>query len=272
MAVTLDDIKKLREMTKAGIADCKKALTEANGDFDEAMKLIRERGQAIAAKRSDREAQEGCVLAGTNGEFAAIVAVKCETDFVAKNEDFVNLTKKVLGAVLENQPSDIEAVKALQVDGMSIVDLIAERSGQTGEKMELGAYEYLKGASVSAYNHQGNMLASIVAFNEAGVSAEVSKNIALQVAGYSPIAIDENDVPEEIKERELEIGREKARQEGKPEAILDRIAQGRLSKFYKESTLFAQEFTMDEKITVGQYLKAQGATVSGFKRLTLNQE
>ncbi len=272
MAVTLDDIKKLRELTKAGIADCKKALTESNGNMDEAVKLIRERGQAIAAKRTDRAAEEGCCLSGTNGNYAAIVAVKCETDFVANNEDFVNMTKSILNEVLNTKPADAEAVKAMVIDGKSVNDMIAERSGVTGEKMLFDAFESLEGATVASYVHQGNKLSTLVAFKEEGVSAEVGKNIAMQIAGYNPISIDADSVPADVKQRELEIGMEKARQDGKPENMLERIAQGRLQKFYKESTLVAQPFLMDEKITVGEYLKKNNATVVAFKRVNLNQD
>lgn len=272
MAVTLEDIKKLRELTKAGIADCKKALAEANGNMEEAIKLIRERGQAIAAKRTDRAAEEGCCLSGNEGGFAAIVAVKCETDFVANNADFIGMTKDILAEVLKNKPASTDDVLALSVNGMSVKDLIADRSGVTGEKMEFGAFESLEGASVASYVHQGNKLCTLVSFKESGVSAEVGKNIAMQIAGYNPVSIDADSVPADIKQRELEIGMEKARQDGKPENMLERIAQGRLQKFYKESTLLAQPFLMDEKITVAEYLKKNNATVVAFKRVNLNQD
>lgn len=272
MAISMTDVKKLRELTSAGFMDCKKALEESNGDFDEAVKLIKERGQAVAAKRSDREATEGCVLAGVNGNFAALVAVKCETDFVARNEDFINMTKSVLDAVLAAKPKTMEEVAALKVGNLSVADLIIERSGVTGEKMELGAYECLEGESLIAYIHPGNKLASLVAFKESGVDEKIKKNIAMQVAGMNPMAIDESGVSEEAKQNELEVAKEKARQEGKPEAILDRIAQGRLHKFYQEVTLLAQEFFMDPKMTVADYLKANNVNVAAFKRFTLNQE
>jgi elongation factor Ts len=272
MAVTMADISKLRTMTGAGMMDCKKALTEANGDFDQAIKLIRERGQAIAAKRSDREASEGCVLAGINGSFAAIVAVKCETDFVAKNADFVALTQSVLDVALAQKPASIEALAALTVDGRVITELISERSGITGEKMELGFYETVTGETTVAYIHPGNKLATIIAFAEAGVDNHVARDIAMQAAAMNPVSLDRSSVPAEVIEKELEIGREKARQEGKPEAMLDKIAQGRLNKFYQESTLIEQAFIKDGKITVAQYLKDNKATATSFKRVTLNQE
>ncbi len=272
MAVTMAEISKLRTMTGAGMMDCKKALQEAEGDMDKAIELIRKRGQAIAAKRSDRDASEGCVLAGTNGDFAAIVALKCETDFVAKNEDFVALTRTILTLALENQPADVDALNALMIEGRTLANLITDRSGVTGEKMEVGYYEFVKGATTVEYIHPGNMLATIVAFGEAGVDHQVARDIAMQVAAMAPVALNRDSVPAEIAEKELTIGREKAREEGKPEAILDRIAQGRLDKFFKESTLMEQDFIKDGSMNVAAYAKANGATPVEFKRVTLNQE
>lgn len=272
MAISMADISKLRTMTGAGMMDCKNALTEANGDFDKAIQLIRERGQAIAAKRSDRDASEGCVLAAVNGGFAAIVALKCETDFVAKNSDFVALTQSILDVAMAQKPANIEALVALTIDGRVISELIAERSGITGEKMELGFYETVTGESAVAYIHPGNMLATIVAFAEAEVEEQVGKDVAMQAAAMNPVSLDRSSVPADMVEKELEIGREKARQEGKPEIMLDKIAEGRLNKFYQESTLLEQAFIKDNKQTVAQYLVANKASVTAFKRVTLNQE
>ena len=272
MAITAAMVKELREMTGAGMMDCKNALTESNGDLEKAIELIRKRGQAIAAKRSDREAAEGCVLAAANKDFAAIVALKCETDFVAKNADFIALTQQILDNAMASQPNSIDELLSISVDGRSIKDLITDKSGVTGEKMELGFYESVKGESVAFYIHPGNKLATVLAFAETGVDAQISREIAMQVAAMNPIALDRNSVPAEVVEKELEIGREKARQEGKPEAILDKIAQGRLNKFYQESTLMEQEFIMDNKQTVGQYAKANNVTPVAFKRVTLNEE
>jgi elongation factor Ts len=274
MAVSMADISKLRTMTGAGMMDCKNALAEANGDFDKAVEVIRKRGQAIAAKRSDREASEGCVLAGANGNFAATVALKCETDFVAKNADFIGLTQQILNVALDKQPADLAALSAETIDGKAIADLVAERSGITGEKMELDFYECVKDESVVCYIHPGNKLATIVAFNLANVDAQVAKDVAMQVAAMNPVSLDRSSVPASVIEKELEIGRDKARQEGKPEAMLDRIAEGRLAKFYQESTLMEQAFIKDGKTTIAQYLKNQNAdlTVTAFKRVTLNQE
>jgi elongation factor Ts len=266
------EIQKLRTMTGAGMMDCKNALTEANGDMEKAIELIRKRGQAIAAKRSDREASEGCVLAGITDQFACVVAVKCETDFVAKNADFVALTQKVLNIALDNKPKTINELLNIQIDGRTIAELITERSGVTGEKIELGYYEFVKGNSVVEYNHTGNKLATIVAFEQASVERQVARDIAMQVASMNPIALNKESVPVKIIEQEIEIGRDKARQEGKPENIIDKIAQGRLQKFFQESTLLSQEFIKDNKQTIEQYAKANNAMPIDFKRVTLNQD
>ena len=273
MAVTMADISKLRTMTGAGMMDCKNALNEAEGNFDKAIEIIRKKGQAIAAKRSDREASEGCVLAASNGEFAAVVAIKCETDFVAQNADFIALTQSILDAAMANKIADKESLLAFQIDGRSIADLITDRSGITGEKMELGFYEVVNGAATVAYIHPGNKLATVVAFNEA-LDAQVAREVAMQVAAMNPIAANREEVPAEVVAQELEIGREKARQEGKPEAILDKIAEGRLGKFYKETVLMEQEYHRDAKLTVAQYLDSEvkGMKVTSFKRVNLNAD
>ena len=267
------EIQKLRKMTGAGMMDCKKALEEANSDFDGAMEIIRKRGQAIAAKREDREAAEGCVLAASNGEFAAIVALKCETDFVAQNKDFVALTQKFLDAALENKPADLDALKALKIGDRTVAELVTDQSGITGEKMELGYYGMLTAPSTIFYIHPGNKLATIVGFN-LSVDYQVARDVAMQVAAMNPVAVRPEEVPADIIEKELEIARDKAREAGKPENLLDRIAQGALQKYYKEFTLLQQEFVKDAKQTIEQYLKAQNKelTVTAFKRFTLNAE
>ena len=274
MAVTMADITKLRKMTGAGMMDCKKALEEANNDFDGAIEIIRKRGQAIAAKREDREAAEGCVLATSKGDYAAIVALKCETDFVAQNKDFVALTQKILDAAIENKPADLEALKAIKLDGRTIAELVTDQSGVTGEKMELGYFDSLSAASTIFYIHPGNKLATIVGFNQSDVEHQVARDVAMQVAAMNPIAVRPEEVPTDIIEKELEIAREKAREAGKPENLIDRIAQGSLQKYYKEFTLLQQEFVKDPKQTIEQYLKAQNKelTVTAFRRFTLNAE
>ncbi len=274
MAVSIQDIKKLRTLTGAGMMDVKKALEEAQGDFDKAIELIRKRGQAIAAKRSDREAEEGCVLAAHDGDFAAVVAIKCETDFVAKNEDFVGLTKAVLEvAMAKRGASKEEILAAPMADGRSVQDHITERSGVTGEKMELGLYDFVKSPSTMSYIHPGNMLATIVAFNEE-CDYQVARDVAMQIAAMSPVGITEADVPQEIKDRELALAMDKAREAGKPENLLERIAQGSLQKYFKENTLLDQAFVKDNKMSIGEYLKAQSKTltVSAFYRGTLSAE
>lgn len=274
MAVSMAEISKLRHMTGAGLMDCKKALAEANNDMDAAIEIIRKKGQAVAAKREDRTASEGCTISASNGSFAAIVALKCETDFVAKNEGFVALTKKILNAALEAQAKALEEVNALTIDGKPISELIVEEIGKTGEKMELGAYEYVEAPSTVAYNHFGNKLAAIVGFNQEGVDAQVAKEVAMQVAAMNPVSVSREDVPEHIKEEELRIGREKAKEEGKPEAILDRIAEGRLAKFFKESVLMEQEFVSDNSMDIATYLNKSNAGLKAiaFKRVNLNED
>ena len=275
MAVTMADISHLRKMSGAGMMDCKKALEEANGDFDKAMEIIRKKGQAVAAKRSDREASEGCVLAADNGGFAAVVAVKCETDFVAKNVDFVALTKDILALAMDKKPATKEDLLASPLaDGRSGQEQITDRSGITGEKMELGAYAFVEGASTISYVHPGNKLATVVAFNQPNVEHQMARDIAMQVAAMNPVAVRADEVPQHILDQELEIAKDKARQAGKPENLLDRIAQGSLQKYFKENTLLQQEFIKDAKINIEQYLHSanKDLTVLSFKRFTLNAD
>jgi len=274
MAVTMADIQHLRKMTGAGMMDCKNALNEAEGDYDKAVEIIRKKGQAVAAKREDRDAAEGCVLAATNGDFAAIAAIKCETDFVAKGQDFIALTQNILNAALDKKPTSTEDLLEVSIGGRSASELITDRIGVTGEKMELGAYEFLTAPTTIAYIHPGNKLATIVGFNLPNVDVQVAKDVAMQVAAMNPVAVDKDSVPAEIVEKEKKIAREKAIEQGKPENILDRIAEGAVQKFYKEFTLLSQEFIKDAKITIDDYLKKQNKelTVVAFKRVNLNQE
>jgi len=266
------EISKLRTMTGAGMMDCKNALTEAENDFEKAIEIIRKKGQAVAAKRSDREAAEGCVLAKADGGFAAVLALKCETDFVAKNADFVALTQSILDIAMVKKPATTEALTALTIGGQAISELIIERIGITGEKMELDFYEFVVGGTTAAYIHPGNKLATLVAFAEEGVDYQVARDVAMQAAAMNPVSLDRASVPAKMIETELEVGREKAREEGKPENMLEKIAQGRLNKFYQESTLLEQAFIKDHKLTVADYLKANKATATAFKRVTLNME
>lgn len=274
MAVNIQDIAKLRKLTGAGMMDVKKALEEAQGDFDKAIELIRKRGQAIAAKRSDRDAEEGCVRAAHEGDFAVVVGIKCETDFVAKGQEFVALTDAVLAIALEKRGASKEEILASPMsDGRSVQEHITERSGVSGEKMELGIYEFVKGAGTWAYIHPGNLIATIVAFNEP-LESQVAKNVAMQIAAMNPVAVTEAGVPEEIKERELNLAREKAREAGKPENLIENIAQGALKKYYKDFTLLDQLFFIDNKLTVAQYLQQQSKTLTAtaFYRASLVAE
>ncbi|MFV0546511.1 MAG: translation elongation factor Ts [Bacteroides sp.] len=274
MAVTMADITKLRKMTGAGMMDCKNALTEANGDFDSAMKIIREKGQAVAAKRSDRDASEGCVLAKVENGIGAMIALKCETDFVAKNEDFVKLTQDILDAAIANKCQTLDEVLALPFNGITVAQAVTDRSGITGEKMELDGYAIVEGPAIAVYNHQNkNFLCTMVVLNKE-VSTQIGHEVAMQIAAMSPIAISENDVPADVLEKEKEIAADKARQEGKPENMIERIAMGRIGKFYKEVCLLKQEYVQDAKMTVEEYLKSndKDLTVTAFKRYTLRAE
>ncbi|GBU07131.1 translation elongation factor EF-Ts [Bacteroidales bacterium] len=272
MAVTMADITHLRKMTGAGMMDCKNALNEANGDYDKAIEIIRKKGQAFAAKREDREASEGCCLAVSKGNFAAIFALKCETDFVAINSDFVALTQSILDKAVENKPQDADALKAMQIGASDVASLITDRIGITGEKMEIGAYESIQAPTTVAYIHPGNKLATIVGFNQENVDTQVARDIAMQVAAMNPVALTKDQVSPEVVARELKIAREKAQEAGKPEAILDRIAEGALNKYYQENTLLAQAFVKDNKMTIEAYLKKQNKdlTIVDFKRVSLN--
>ena len=268
------DIAKLRKLTGAGMMDCKKALEESNSDIEKAIELIRERGKAIANKRADREAGEGAALAATSADNkkGAIVVLNCETDFVAKNEKFVGLTNSILNIALKNSPANLDALLKLEIDGLAIETLVTDQSGITGEKFELSYYEMLNGEKVVTYIHPGNKLATMVAFNKSNFDEQVGKDIAMQVAAMSPVSIDVEDVPEKIRKQEYEIGREQARLEGKPENILDKIAEGKVQKFFKENTLMNQDFIKDSKMSIKNYLKSidPELKVTGFKRVSLN--
>lgn len=272
MEIKAADVMKLRHATNAGMMDCKKALQEAEGDFDKAVDIIRKRGLIVASKRADREAKEGCVLAAVEGKKGALVSLNCETDFVAKNENFINFTNKILNIALVNMPADKDALLALELEGRTIADHVSEQTGVIGEKIELAFYGKIEAEDTVAYIHPGNKLATLVGFNKSA-DAQVKRDVAMQVAAMAPVALDKKDVPQNIVEHELEIGRDKAREEGKPEAMLDKIAQGRLNKFYQEATLLNQEFVKDNKLTVKTYLESQDKdlTATSFIRFSLNE-
>lgn len=213
------EITKLRNLTSAGLMDCKKALAETNGDIEAAVEILRKKGQAVAAKREDREASEGCVLAKNEGTFAAVVALKCETDFVAKNAGFVATTQKILDAAMANKPKTLDELKSLTVDGQSIQDLVVEESGKTGEKMEIGAYEWIEAPSTTSYNHLGNKLSTIVGFNQEGVDYQVGRDVAMQVASMNPVAVSIATVPAAVVESERNVAIEKTKEEQVKKAV-----------------------------------------------------
>jgi len=271
--ISAAEVAKLRKMTGAGMMDCKKALVEAEGDFDRAKELIREKGLAIANKRADREASEGAVIAKTvkNDTVGVMIALNCETDFVAKNDDFISLANSILEAAANNLPENVDELKAIEINGKTIGDIVVERSGVTGEKMEIAHYSKIEAAKVSAYIHMGNKLSTLVGLNK-DVDSKIGMNIAMQIAAMNPAAVSKESVPQEVIDKELEIGREQARLEGKKEELLDKIAQGKLQKFFKENTLLNQEFVQIGKISVQDYLKQQNPelTVTEFKRFGLS--
>ena len=251
MAVTINDIKKLRDMTGAGLSDCKKALIEAENDMDKAMELIRKRGQAIAAKREDRNAAQGISIGKSVGDFAAIVALKCETDLVAKNEKFVTLAKAILDAAVESRVKSLDELNALMMDGKTVAEQVTALSGITGEKMELGAYECLEAPATVVYNHFNGMLAAAVAFNKADVDAEVAKAVAMQVASMNPIKATREQIPQETIDEELRIAIDKTRAEQVSKAVENALKKAGFNPYY-----CATEEHQDEAIRKG-YMTAE---------------
>jgi len=274
VAITAADVNKLRQVTGAGMMDCKKALTEANGDFEAAIDFLRKKGQKVAGNRADREANEGVVFAKVtpDNKRGVLVALNCETDFVAKNEEYINFVSTVTDIAINGGAVDSETLLATQLDGLSISDRIIDLIGKIGEKMEL-QYQQTFGEFVVAYNHPGNRLATIVAFNksESDDLATISKDVAMQAAAMAPVALDKEDVDTRTLEREMDIAREQIRAEGKPEEMVEKIAQGKLNKFYKDNTLLNQEFIKDGKLTVRQYIASNDKELMavGFKRIAI---
>ena len=272
-AITAADVNKLRQMTGAGMMDCKKALQETEGDFEKAVDFLRKQGQKLAAKRADRTANDGMVLAQSapDGKYAAIVLISSETDFVAKNSDFQGFVKTISDLAIANKPKSLDEAKGMKMaDGRAVEEHVTDLVGKIGEKIEFAQFECLEDAKVVAYNHHGNRLATIVSFN-GDISQEAANDVAMQAAAMAPLALDQTGISQEDIDRELEIARDQARQEGKAEDKIEMIAQGRLNKFFKESTLVNQEFIKDNKQTVAQYVKSKaGETViSGFRRVML---
>jgi elongation factor Ts len=271
IAITAADVNKLRTITGAGMMDCKKALTEAEGDFEKAIDILRKKGQKVAANRSDRDAKEGYVIAKTAGNTAVVLSLNCETDFVAKNADFGTLATSFLDTALNNKAQSLEQVLALNMaDGRSIQDHVTDAVGKIGEKIEISSYGLVTGESVVAYNHPGNRVATIVAFNKA-TDDNMAKDVAMQAAAMAPIALDKDDVTQDVLDRELEIAKDQVRAEGKPEEMVEKIAIGKVNKFYKESTLNNQEFIKDNKKTVAQYVQEgdKDRKIVAFKRIAL---
>lgn len=270
--ITAQDVNKLRQMTGVGIMDCKKALIEANGDFEAAVDILRKKGQKVSASRAGRDAAEGVAIALTSsdGTDGVIVVLNCETDFVAKNDEFGGFALKLAELALKQQPSNLEALKALSLDGRSIADHITDMIGKIGEKIDLSKYELVKAEGIVSYIHSNKKIAVLVAVNKALNDAieAAGKDVAMQIAALSPVAVDKADVDADTVRREIEIGKEQARAEGKPEDMLEKIAAGKLNKFYKDSTLLNQDFVKDASITVGKMLNnvENGLTVKSFIR------
>ncbi|MBR1594376.1 MAG: elongation factor Ts [Alloprevotella sp.] len=262
MAVTIEDIKKLRTMTGAGLGDCKKALAEAEGDMEAAIEIIRKKGQAVAAKRSDRETSNGCVLVKAEGDFAATIALKCETDFVANNKDFIALTQQILDAAVAAKCKTLDEVKALPLGAGTVQDAVVDRSGITGEKMELDGYLTLEGGNVSVYNHQGrNMLCTMVQLNKA--AEEQGHNIAIQIAAMNPVAVDEASVPQEIRDNEMKVALEKTREEQVKKAVEAALKKAGFNLYIAES-----EEHLEEGIRKGNITEAQADEIRKLKEET----
>jgi elongation factor Ts len=274
MSFTTADVVKLRKLTGAGMMDCKNALKDADGNFDRAVEIIREKGKLVANKRADREASEGVAISAVTEDekFGGLVVLNCETDFVAKNVDFVAFAEKILKIALDNKAEDLNALKAMDLDGRTVEAQVTEQTGVIGEKIELSYFNKIEAEKVVSYIHPGNKLATLVGFNKAKVDNQVAKDVAMQVAAMAPIAVDTKDIPQAEIDKEIEIAKEKYRQEGKPEAMLDKIAQGSLNKWYKEVTLLNQTYVKDGKISIKDFLKQndKDLTVTAFDRYTLN--
>ena len=275
MAITAKEVNQLRQMTGAGMMDCKKALVEADGDYDKAIELLRKKGQKVSASRSDRETTEGVVVVKTNDDQTegTLIAFTCETDFVAKNDDFLALANEILDAAYSNDVADIDAIKALPSGDITLGEKIVENIGKIGEKLEITAYETLAADQVVPYIHAGSKLGVLVGLVNTGGAdqTEAGKDVAMQIAAMNPLALDKDGVDASVVEKEIEIGKEQARAEGKPEQMLEKIAMGKLNKFYKENTLLSQVFVKDNSVNISQYLDGvnKGLTVGAFKRIAI---
>ncbi|MBN8682079.1 MAG: elongation factor Ts [Chitinophagales bacterium] len=273
--ISASDISKLRELTGAGMMDCKKALEEAQGDFEAAQDWLRKKGISKAAKREDREAREGVVVSKTNADQTkgVVVALNCETDFVARNDNFIAMTNKIADIALANMPASLEDLLALPYEGsVTIGEKVGEQNGIIGEKVELSRYEPLSAAQLLVYNHSNNKRSVLVAFNKKDAAFEqAGKDVAMQIAAMNPVSVSKDDIDPAVVAKEIEIGKELARNEGKAEDMLEKIAMGRLNKFFQENTLLSQKFVKNNDQTVDQYLKSldKELTVTAFKHIAL---
>ena len=275
MAITAQEVNKLRQQTGAGMMDCKKALEENNGDFEQAVDYLRKKGAKVAANRGDREAKEGVVLAKTSSDAKTgiLIWINCETDFVAINADFIAFADTIATIALEKNAKTKEEILTLPFNNdITVGDKFMEQVGKIGEKIEIGYFEVITAEKVAAYIHPGNRVSVIVGFNQSTITDEVGRNVAMQAAAMAPVALDKEGVTQEMLDRELEIAREVIRAEGKPEDMVEKIAQGKIAKFYKESTLLNQEYIKDNKMNVAQYLQSvdKGLTATAFKRYSLS--
>jgi len=273
--ISAADIQKLREITGAGMMDCKKALQESNGDYEAAQDYLRKKGIAKAAKREDREAKEGVVVALTSPDQTQgiIIALNCETDFVARNENFINMANKIAGIALATFPESLEALLELPYEGaITIREKVGEQTGIIGEKIDLSRFEPITGAQILIYNHSNNKRSVLVALNKKSEDFEqAGRDVAMQIAAMNPVSVSKDDVDQSIIEKEIEIGKELARNEGKAEEMLEKIALGRLNKFFQDSTLLSQKFVKNNDQTVLQYLQSldKALTVTAFKHVAL---
>jgi elongation factor Ts len=272
--ISAADVNKLRQQTGAGMMDCKKALIESNGDFEAAVDYLRKKGAKVAASRQDRDSNEGVVIAKTtaDGKKGIVVEVNCETDFVAKNADFVAFAEAIANKAIEANPASLEELVSLELNGAKISDLIIDQTGKIGEKIGVSKYEVIEADKVVAYIHGNYRLGVLVGFNQNGAGLdEAGKDVAMQIAAMSPVGVDKADVDSNVIERELEIAKEQIRAEGKPEEMVEKIAAGKLNKFYKEQTLLNQEFVKDSSKDVRKFLGevSNGLTVTAFKRIVL---
>ncbi|EKB48208.1 translation elongation factor Ts [Cecembia lonarensis] len=275
MAITAQEVNKLRQMTGAGMMDCKKALTEAEGDFEKAIDILRKKGQKVSASRADRETKEGTIVTkvSADGTTGYLLSLTCETDFVAKNEEFVAFANTALDLATENKANSVADILAVPFEGITVGEKIVELTGKIGEKIEISHFEVVKGEAVVPYIHSNGKLGVLVGLtNTNGAAVEdAGKDVAMQIAAMNPVAVDKDGVDASVVEREIEVGKDQARQEGKPEEMLEKIALGKLNKFYKENTLLSQAFVKDNSKSIAQYLDgvSKGMTVAAFKRVSI---